>query len=162
MKNSDDLPYDVCDWAKSNKNYVNLLEEMKISEATNEEIYHAISERYGGINLGVSKFTDYFESSIDNENINESNKEDDSDTRSQIIYAHKFKKWSLNSISAYYWMPKLFVLQTIKDFQSKLNKKHKLSVMTEQRHKKISFGHIESVREFMNKNRGKHITVEDI
>ena len=99
---------------------------------------------------------------MDNENIDESNKEDDSDTRSQIIYAHKFKKWSLNSISAYYLMPKLFVLQTIKDFQSKLNKKYKLSVMTEQRHKKISFGHIESFREFMNKNRGKHITVEDI
>ena len=74
----------------------------------------------------------------------------------------KYRKWSLNSIAAYYSLDKSFVVQTIKNFQWKVDSKGKRKGKVGQRTRKITKDHIESIGKFMIKNKGKHVTVEDI
>ena len=39
QKNDDNIPNGIWDWAKRNKNYKDLLEELKVDKLTNEEIF---------------------------------------------------------------------------------------------------------------------------
>ena len=74
----------------------------------------------------------------------------------------RFKGWSLTSVAAYFSTPKSFVTQTMKDFGFKLQWKKTWRRCIKEKHKKISAKHIELIREYMENNKGNHITVDDI
>ena len=45
QKNDNNIPYGIWDWVKRNKNYKDLLEELKVDKLTNEEILSEFLEK---------------------------------------------------------------------------------------------------------------------
>ena len=74
----------------------------------------------------------------------------------------KYRKWSLNSIAAYYSLARSFVLQILNNFELRAGQKEDVCREFGQKTWKITKNHIETIGRFMIKNRGKYITVEDI
>ena len=89
QKNDDNISYGIWDWAKRNKNYKDLLEELKVDKLTNEEIFSEFFEK----SYYFQEF--YSKSSIPTSILNFIEKSDEIDEdnkfvfKCQIIYANE-------------------------------------------------------------------------
>ena len=104
LKNADNFLYDIWNWDKYNKDYIELLEELKIAYVINEKLHEVFSERYMEIQpqllFAFRTYIDsiYCKGSRDKDNNNYSLK-----LKFNMIYASEFKGWLSNSIAAHYW-----------------------------------------------------------
>ena len=99
--------YDIWNWDKYNKYYIELLEEFKIDYIINEQLHDEFFQRDIEI---LPKLLFAFRTNIDSIYSKESRDKDNNDNSLELkfnmIYASEFKKWLLNSIAAHYWTSK--------------------------------------------------------
>ena len=59
VKNPDNLPYGIWDWYKYNRNYADLIEELRIDEISHLKIYQIFLKKYGDIDWDITNNKQY-------------------------------------------------------------------------------------------------------
>ena len=104
LSNADNLLYDIWNWDKYNKDYIELPLELKIGYIINEKLYAEFSERYMEIQPQLLlTFRTYIDSIYGKGGRDKDNNDYCLELKFNMIYDSEFKKLLSNSIAAHYW-----------------------------------------------------------
>ena len=105
--NADNFLYDIWNWDKYNKDYIELLEGLKIDYIINEQLHNEFFLRDIGILPQLLfAFITYIDSIYGKESRYKDTNDYNLELKFNMIYASEFRKLLSNSIAAHYWTSK--------------------------------------------------------
>ena len=105
--NADNFLCDIWNWDKYNKDYIELLKELKIDNIINEQLHDEFYQR----NIEILPqllftFRTFLDSIYGKGSRDKDNNDYSLEFKFNMIYASEFKKWLSNSFIAHYWTSK--------------------------------------------------------
>ena len=157
---SDSLPYGIWDWAKENRNYMKLLETLKIIPMTNEQIFNELQQG-SPAERSLRPRPEGRESSIEEFKCKDILIRDfDTDLKTEIVWLHHHENYWKKSLASKFQIDQFMVNRIIKEFND-TRRRNALNKKTDSQDKKLLKPyHIEFIQQYVKGHSWKHFTLK--